>query len=245
MKKRLALGVSCAAIFFVSQGALALGTDPATPGGGAVTPKVQTAIVAEDPKDSDPCVNVANAKFEQWNQQRFMIHRTETFSDGSKKEIEAIFTEDVAYGHEVGSPWQTENLVRQARAVPPADVLVKRMGLAECQLAGPAQDAKQSSSLFTYGYIPDSNASHVTGKMWISDSSGLPLRQELAQDAENNHKVPVAMSSTFAYGDDVQVPKGAVQSNNLRRWLEQQGLLSNTLIVGGPGPVHSGSPNRR
>ncbi|HEX4158379.1 MAG TPA: hypothetical protein VHY79_07870 [Rhizomicrobium sp.] len=245
MKKRLLLGASCAAIFSISFGALALGAVPATRSNNPIPPKVQTASVAEDSTTADPCVNVANAKFAQWNQQRFMIHRTETFSDGSKKEIEAIFMEDVAYGHEVGLPWETENLVRKERALPPPDVLVKRMGLAECQLAGTARDIKQPASLFTYGYIPDSKASHVTGKMWISDSSDLPVRQELSQEAETNHKVPVAMSATFAYGDDVQVPKGAVQSNNLRRWLQQQGLLTNTLIVAGPGPTLAGSPNHR
>jgi hypothetical protein len=153
-----------------------------------------------------------------------MIHRTETFSDGSKKEIEAVFTEDAAYGHELGVPWETENLVRKDRDVPPPDILVKRMGPGECQLAGPAPDMKQPASPFTYEYIADANAIHVTRKMWISSPTGLPLRQELAQKADASHKVPVAMPSTFAYGDEVRVPKGAIQSINLRRWLAQQGF---------------------
>jgi hypothetical protein len=242
MKNRLLLDTSCAAIFWLSLGASALSADPATPAGSPAPSKAQTETVAVDSKSADPCVTVASAKFEQWNQPRFMIRRTETFSDGSKKEIEAIFTEDTAYGHDVGLPWETENLVRKERALPPPDALVKRMGLTECQPAGPAPDTKQPSSLFTYAYIPDAHASRVAGKMWISDSSNLPLRQELSQEPETNRKVAVGISSTFAYGDDVQVPKGAIQSNNFRRWLEQQGFLSNTLIVAG-GPPAMGQPS--
>ena len=68
-----------------------------------------------------PCMTVAGAKFEQWNQKGFMIYRAEPPSDRSKKEIETILTEDVAYGHEVGLPWETENIVRRARAVPPPE----------------------------------------------------------------------------------------------------------------------------
>jgi hypothetical protein len=82
--------------------------------------------------------------------------------------------------------------------------------------------------------------------MWISDSANLPLCQELAQDAETNRKVPVAISSTFAYGDDVQAPKGAIESDNLRRWLAQQGLLMYQKPgTSGVGPVLSGTANHR
>jgi hypothetical protein len=222
----------------------ALGADSAASSGSPAPSKAKTETVAVDSNSADPCVTVASAKFEQWNQPRFMIRRTETFSDGSKKEIEAIFTEDAAYGHDVGLPWETENLVRKERVLPPPDDLVKRMGLTECQLAGPAPDTKQPSSLFTYAYVPDTHASQVSGKMSIADSSNLPMRQELSQEPETNRKVAVRISSNFAYGDDVQVPKGAIQSNNFRRWLEQQGFLSNTLLVQGAGPSPTGQPNR-
>jgi hypothetical protein len=223
---------------------MALAADPAPPASGSA--KVQVASATESTKPGDPCVSVATAKFQQWNQQRFMIHRTEKFADGTKKEIEAIFMEDVAYGHEVGMPWETENIVRQVRTLPPPDVVVKRMGLVDCQLAGAAPDMKQPSSLYTYAYAPDEHVDNATGKMWISDSANLPLRQELAQDAETNRKVPVAISSTFAYGDDVQAPKGAIESDNLRRWLAQQGLLMNQKLgTSGVGPVLSGTANHR
>jgi hypothetical protein len=205
---------------------MALAADPTPPDSAPAPSRLQTASVSEVPKPTDPCVSVATAKFEQWNQQRFMIHRTETFADGTRKEVEAIFMEDVAYGHEVGQPWGTENLIREVRALPAPEVVVKRMGLVDCQLAGPAQDMKQPSSLYTYAYVPDERVNNASGKMWISDSANLPLRQELTQDAESNRKVPVTISSTFAYGDDVQAPKGAIQSDNLRRWLAQQGLLT-------------------
>ena len=107
------MGASCVAVVWVSLGASVSGADPLTPASGPAPSKNQTETVAVDSNIADPCVTVAGAKFEQWNQPRFMIRRTETFSDGSKKEIEAIFTEDAAYGHDVGLPWETENLVRK------------------------------------------------------------------------------------------------------------------------------------
>jgi hypothetical protein len=244
VKRELFLGVSCAAIVWVSLNAFALAADTAPPGASPAPSASRTESISVDSKSADPCITVASAKFEQWNQPRFMIHRTETFSDGSKKEIEAIFTEDAAYGHDVGLPWETENIVRKERVLPPPDVLVKRMGLTDCQLAGPAQGTKQPSSLFTYDYFPDEHASQVAGKMSIADSSNLPLLQELSQEPETNRKVAVRITSTFAYGDDVQVPNGAIQSNNFRRWLEQQGFLSNTLIIQGAGTPPIGQVNR-
>jgi hypothetical protein len=243
MKKRLLPGASCAVILWFSNSAQASTSSPAAPPAPTQT---KSATMMADQQPADPCENVASARFTQWNQKRFMIRQTETFADGTKKEIEAIFTEDAAYGHEVGKPWMTMNLVRKERAVPPPDVLVKSMGLAECQLTGPAQDTKEPSTLFTYGYLPDSNASHVGGKMWISDSSRLPLRQELAQEEETHHNVRVAIAATYAYGDDLQVPSDAIRSDDLRRWLQQQGFLSATLTVGGrfgSGSHGSGSPS--
>ena len=244
VRKELRLVASCTAIFLASLTASASGAGSAAPGGSSAPSGAWTESVVVNSKAADPCVAVASAKFEQWNQPRFMIHRTETFSDGTKKEIEAIFTQDAAYGHDVGLPWETENIVRKERVLPPPDVLVKRMGLTDCQLAGPARDTKRPSSLFTYAYFPDEHASQVTGKMSITDASNLPVLQELSQEPETNRKVAVHISSTFAYGDDVQVPNGAIQSNNFRRWLEQQGFLSNTLIVQGADTPPAGQPNR-
>jgi hypothetical protein len=240
MNKALLLAASCATMFLMPLGAFA--SDSVAPGAAAAPTPSKAESVTVDSKSADPCVTVASAKFEQWNQPRFMIHRTETFSDGSKKEIEAVFTPDAAYGHDVGLPWETENLIRKERVLPPPDVLVKRMGLTDCRLAGPAADTKQPSSQFTYAYFPDEHASQVTGKMSIANASNLPLLQELAQEPETNHKVAVLISSTFAYGDDVQVPSDAIHSDNFRRWLEQQGFLSNTLIVHGAGAPPMGQP---
>ncbi|HEX3666611.1 MAG TPA: hypothetical protein VHU23_15405 [Rhizomicrobium sp.] len=243
MKKGMLLGVSCGAAIWLCASSVASATDMTGAPNG--TPAFKVASVS-GPKGADACASVATAKFEQWNQPKFMIHRTETFADGSKKDVEAIFMEDVAYGHDVGKPWETENIIRQVRTLPPPDVVVKRMGLGDCKLAGPATDTKDPASFYTYDYVPDERVNNATGKMWISDSASLPERQELTQDAEANPKVPVAISSTFAYGDDVQVPNGAIQSDNLRRWLAQQGLLMNQKLgTSGGGVPPSGNPNHR
>jgi hypothetical protein len=198
-------------------------------------PAETKAATAADPQQpEDPCVSVAGAKFAQWGQKRLMIQQTKTFADGTKKDIEIIFTENAVYGHDVGKPWLTMNTPRAQRAAPPPDRLVKQMGLAECQRVGPAKDFAEPASFYTYTYVPDSNASHVSGQIWIADLSGLPVQQTLRQEEETSHShVPVEISARYTYGDDVKVPNDAQSADDFRRWLAQQNL--NMPMTGGHG----------
>lgn len=192
-------------------------------------------IAAGAGQSSDPCLSVAEAKFSQWTAPRMMIQETQTFADGTNQKIEAIFTEDSAYAHVVGRPWMTVNHSRGQRHPMSPEKLVRNMGLIDCTREGSAKDEGQATSLYTYDYRPDENANHVSGKIWISDSTALPMRQELSQELETaHHHVPVAISARFFYGDAVQVPKDARRADELRRFWTQE-HFSLGAPVGGEG----------
>jgi hypothetical protein len=182
-----------------------------------------TPVLAADtssPQPQDACLIVATAKNAQWQTQRLKIDETRTLADGSTNSVEAIFTDNNAYGRFVGKPWVTMNLVHNERLAPPPEKLVKNMGLVDCERVGASPDFKEPVSIYTFAYLPDSHVQHATGKIWISDADNLPLRQELEQDEVSwPHNVPIAVSLHFTYGDDVKVPKDANRADIFRRQL--------------------------
>ncbi|MGH6889519.1 MAG: hypothetical protein ACREHF_10020 [Rhizomicrobium sp.] len=201
----------------------------------AVAPFAASAsdMVAPNGRQTNPCLNVAAAKSSQWRAKRMMVRETQTFADGTNRQIEAIFTEDVAYAHIVGQPWMTKNLTRWERSVAAPDKVMKSMGLTGCELVGPATENLQPVSLYTFGYVPDANAIHVTGKIWISDATSLPIRQELDQKLEAAHEhVPVAITAQFSYGDSVKIPASAIRADESRRFLTEQHFVLGAPVGG-------------
>jgi hypothetical protein len=193
-------------------------------------------------ESQNPCLAVAGAKLAQWGQERMMIDETDSFPDGTSKNIEAIFTADQAYARRTGSPWIAMDTSRRQRAALPAPLLAKRMGLTGCQLVGSEGEGNDRASHYTFEYLPDMNAAHATGEIWISDSSRLPLRQELHQDEPvPNARVPLTISARFSYGEGVLVPKAATREEVYHRALIQQFWFSQTDInVDRPPPSAGG-----
>jgi hypothetical protein len=185
----------------------------------ALAAGLASQTIAASAQPADACLSVASAKYSQWAAPRMMIQETQTFADGTSRQIEAVFTEDSAYAHVVGRPWMTVNHSRGQRNAAAPDRLVKSMGLTDCAVVGSGRDGRQPVSIYSYDYMPDENAGHVSGKIWVSDATSLPVRQELNQEMEpGHHHVPVAISARFFYGDDVQVPTGARRADELRRF---------------------------
>lgn len=229
MRQTLVAGMSYAAILMSSICANAA-SDTSTMADNTATVS-KTGAIADDQGQSsaEACATVAGAKFAQWNQNRFMVRETKTFADGRRNVVEAIFTPDIGYARVDGGPWTSMNLVRRQRAARSAGDLVRRMGLQECGLSGPDANAKEPVSIYRYGYLPDSNAGQVTGRMWIDHSSQLPIRQELAQAEASQRNVPISIDASYTYGDAVTVPTDAVRAEERRRWIEQQVFLKNGL----------------
>lgn len=174
-----------------------------------------------------------------------MIEETQTFADGTNRKIEAIFTPDVAYAHIVGQPWMTKNLTRGERHLVAPEKLVRSMGLTDCELVRAGADDRERVSLYTFDYAPDRNASHVTGKIWISDLTSLPVRQELDQEQEPAHEhIPVAISARFFYGNEVLIPAAAIRADETRRWQTEQHFVLGAPVGGvglGTPPMERGS----
>lgn len=236
MHVKVVAGVSYAAILLSSVCANASGDASAMPDNMAAASKSAAIMGDQGQSPAGACTTVADAKSAQWDQKRFMVRETATFADGRKRVVEAIFTPDIGYARVDQGPWTSMNLVRRQRAAPPGGDLVKRMGLQECGLSGPDADSKQVS-VYSYGYLPDARAGQVTGKMWIDDSSQLPVRQELAQTTASQRNVPVSIEASYTYGDAVAVPTDAVRADQRRRWLEQQVFFRNVgAASGAAGP---------
>ncbi|HLY06948.1 MAG TPA: hypothetical protein VKR31_14480 [Rhizomicrobium sp.] len=237
MHVKLVAGVSYAAMLLGAICASALvGTSAMADNAGAA-PNPGAMSGDQGQSSASACVTVAGAKSAQWDQKRLMIRETETFADGRKRVVEAIFTPDVDYARVDGGPWTSMNLVKRQRGVPPAGDLVKRMGLEDCGLSGSDGSGNTKESVYSYGYLPDARAGQVTGKMWVDDSSQLPVRQELAQTEAAQRNVPISIEASYTYGDAVTVPSDAVRSDERRRWLEQQVFFRNVgAASGAAGP---------
>lgn len=244
MNLKLFAGVSYAAILLSSVCANASGDTSAMADNTVQASKTGAVIDDQSQSSADACATVAGAKFAQWNQNRFMVRETRTFADGRRKVVEAIFTPDIGYAREDGGPWSSMNLVQWQRAARSPGDLVRRMGLQECGLSDSETKAKQPVAIYSYGYLPDSRSGQVTGRMWIDNSSQLPIRQELAQTEASQRNVPVSIDASYTYGDAVTVPTDAVRSEERRRWIEQQVFLKNGIGAesGSGGPSPGGHP---
>ncbi len=165
---------------------------------------------------ADMCATVALAKFQQWTQSRLMVEQTNTFADGSKRGMELIVTESTAYAH-LGQHWFTANVTRPERGVASPQLLAKKMGLATCVKSDHVQEAGGPATVYTYSYTPDNDGTVSKGTLWVSDATGLPLRQEFDQNGPlANSRVATTIETTYAYNGDVTVPRGAELAENSR-----------------------------
>jgi hypothetical protein len=184
---------------------------------GGVACADQGSVSANTAQPSaDACAVVALAKFKQWIQPRIMIDQTNTFADGSKRGMELIVTENTAYA-QLGHLWKSAQVTRPQRGVGSPQMLAKHMGLAACAKGGEAQDAGGQATAYTYSYAPDDNGTVSKGTLWISDTTGLPVRQQFDQNGPlaNNH-VATTIETTYSYNDDVTVPRGAELADDTR-----------------------------
>ena len=184
---------------------------------GGVARADQGSVAAETSQPSvDSCAVVALAKFKQWTQPRIMIDQTNIFADGSKRGMELIVTENTAYA-QLGHLWKTAQVTRPERGVGSPKMLAKHMGLANCAKGDAVQEAGGPATVYTYSYTPDDNGTVSKGTLWISDATGLPVRQQFDQNGPpaNSH-VATTIESTYSYNTDVTLPRGAELADDTR-----------------------------
>jgi len=164
----------------------------------------------------DACLLLAQAKYDQWTQKRVLINQNKTFADGSTKEIVLLVSENTAYLRS-RAVWRSRSVAIRDRAVPPPEKIAQAMGLGTCTKSGEVQEANQAATLYTYDYVPDKSGYVAHGKMWISDSSGLPLREEMQDPAPPaNAMVATAVTATYKYNDEFEIPPDAERAESNR-----------------------------
>jgi hypothetical protein len=174
------------------------------------------AMDVAGPAPDDTCFQLAEAKHDQWLQRRVLIQQKKTFADGSTKDIAILVTENTAY-LQARTQWRSRSVSIRERAVPSAGQILTGMGLAHCTKDATVQEANQAATLYAYDYLPDDKGFVAHGKMWVSDATGLPLKEEMQDPAPPaNAMVANAIAATYSYNDDVQVPAGAELADSTR-----------------------------
>jgi len=174
------------------------------------------AMDATPPSPDDTCMTLAQAKQDQWLQRRVLIQQTKTFADGSTKTIAILVTESTAYLH-ARTQWRSRSVAIRERGVPSAERILSAMGLAHCTKDATVQEANQAATVYVYDYLPDDKGFVAHGRMWISDATGLPLKEEMQDPAPPaNAMVANAIAATYVYNGDVQVPTGAELADSTR-----------------------------
>jgi len=196
------------------------------------------AMDAAPPAPDEACMTLAEAKHDQWLQKRVLIQQSKTFADGSTKAVAILVTENTAYLR-ARTQWRSRSVSIRERAVPSAGQILFAMGLAHCAKDSTVREANQAATLYVYDYVPDDKGFVAHGKMWISDATGLPLKEEMQDPAPPaNAMVANAISATYTYNDDVQVPAGAELADSTRLFNAAQ-LLRH--LQSGPGAAGGGS----
>lgn len=197
-----------------------------------------SAFAMDAPAPDDACFTLAEAKHDQWLQRRVLIQQTKTFADGSTKDVSILATENTAY-LQARTQWRSRSVSVRERAVPSAGQILTAMGLAHCTKDASVQEAGRAATLYVYDYLPDDKGFVAHGKMWVSDATGLPVKEEMQDPAPPaNAMIANAIVATYSYNDDVQVPAGAELADTTRLFNTAQ-LLRH--LQSGAGMVGSGS----
>ncbi len=161
----------------------------------------------------EACGVIAQAKYQQWQQQRIRRVRDLTMTDGSVKRDDMVLTQSTVYFWLHGR-WYTGQLTLRDRGVVQPAKLEQRLSLADCAVAGHAREGGQASTLYTYNSRSD--GFNAAFKMWIDDASGLPLRVDMRNDAPRGTQ-STFISARYSYDGDVAIPRGAQLADVVRR----------------------------
>jgi hypothetical protein len=177
---------------------------------------------------SDACQAVAEARVLEWAQARMLRDRVDTMADGSQRPSQLIFTENGMF-EKISGVWRTGQATRAQRSAGSVEAVVRRMGLSNCASAG--SDSVEGVKSAVYTYAEDDG---ITGKIWVSEASGLPLRAEIAQPAGHSN-LPVKISMHYTYDAAVEVPNGAQLRDFIRHkksqdWLRDQSSMTPSVV---------------
>ena len=188
---------------------------------------------------SGDCAAVAQAKFEQWRQPKLWIERSKTFEDGRVVNDSMIVTENTAYYREEPKSWTSAGITIRERAVGSPEKILHDMRLAECSKGASMTKDGQPVTAYQFSYLPGDDGTIANGTLWISDQTGLPVREEFSQSAPPpaNQKVAKTITASYRYNADVTVPRGAELADQTRlnnNWAVVRNMQSGGNGLGGP-----------
>ena len=195
----------------------------------AVAASVTLAMPVQAASISDACMRVANAKLLEWNQARILRDRMDSYANGSTLNTQIIFTENGMF-QRVKGLWRTGQATRDQRSGGSVSTVAHNMGFTECNADGADEVDGQKTLVYSYEQGPD-----MKSRVWVSETTGLPLRTEIAQSPAR-HDVPSKIVMTYAYNGDVHVPKDAELRNWIRMNYSQDWLKYKA--TGVPGTSH-------
>jgi hypothetical protein len=195
----------------------------------AVAVSATFAVSAQASPVSDVCLRVANAKVLEWNQARILRDRMDSYANGSTLNTQVIFTENGMF-QRVKGMWRTGQATRDQRSGGSASTVAHNMGFTGCSADGADEVDGQKTLVYSYEQGPD-----MKSRVWVSETTGLPLRTEIAQTPKR-HDVPSKIVMTYAYNGDVRVPKDAELRNWMRMNYSQDWLKYKA--TGVPGTSH-------
>jgi hypothetical protein len=180
--------------------------------GSAAAAATETVIVrgSRDASSPDICLKIADAKVKAWAQARILRERTDTFSDGTTRKSEFIFTENGLY-FRIRDLWQTGQVTWAQRRADDARSVARRMALSDCAIAEDSEEDGQSVTHYVY-----SQGSDTVGELWVLDATGLPLRMAVHQKPAKPEQ-PAAIEFRYSYNDAVQVPNDAQLASIMRQ----------------------------
>jgi len=206
---------------------------------GSVAVLGSILVVGPALADTSDCMAVAKAKFEEWRQQRLFIDRSKTFEDGHVVKDSMIVTENTAYYREGTRPWTSAGITVRERAIGTPEKALSAMRLAQCEKGSATTENGEPAITYTFSYLPGDDGTVASGTVWISQQTGLPLREEFTQSAPPpaNQKVAKTISATYRYNDNVAVPRGAELADQQRlnnNWAVVRNMQSGGQGLGGP-----------
>ena len=176
---------------------------------------------------------LAQAKSKQWTQRRILIEQTRTFADASTETASILVTGDTAYLQRRGV-WRSRAVPYRERPIRLPEATLKGMGLGTCITVGGVREAKQAATIYSYDYLPDDQGYIAHVRLWVSDSTGLPLREEMLDPAPPaNAMVATSISATYQYNDEFDIPAGAEKTESTRLFDVRQSVLHQQAGIAG------------
>jgi hypothetical protein len=171
-------------------------------------------LLSSAARADDACLPIANAFLLQSEQPQMDEHSVIKLNTGEEAHSRQIETLSTEYSQYKARAWEATGAypLSQRRDRRSPEQFIRESELADCRIVGPSGDPTKPSTI--YSFRSNLAGMETAAKIWIDDSSKLPLQIEGSGPGMNDR--PTGISSTFLYGEDVIVPAEAKAADMAR-----------------------------